>query len=312
MDYGKLAYVKAEEIERYLRRSKTENSEGAVAAFFPRAALESGYSPCTVEGSGNVSLTVSMLLYAPCGADSVAVTLYCGESAAAYTRITTAAGTEVGVTLLACVYPSGGESIRVQADREGLLLEEIRVLAVGADASLSSGKEGYRADAFGGEIYLCRELGGYVYVSKQSGEEVNVSHGSVYDIAASGEGVDVLCSDDDGNLWGVSYDAELGELARVRLGEGFSSVALGVYGGERLIAAVKDGRIYFALCGERFGGMTDFSEPEGEIAAERVYLSRGTGDSALLFKRGKGLYAKFPAVHVGAKCEVKFNASIEV
>lgn len=296
MDYGKLAYVKAEELESYLRKTESEKGKNATlcAAFYPRVALESGYAPVTVSGDDSVGLTVVLKLRASKDVTDLKVRLYAGDMQTAYTTVTAAKGETVSATVLSSVYPGSGQRLRVVASGKGLILDEMSVLACGAGVALSGGQSDYRCDVYDGKVYCAHERDGYLYLSQAGGDgEVSVAHASVFDLAASGQGLNVLACDDLGNLWGVCYDGELNETHRVMLGDGFDSVALGRNPFGQVMAAVKGKKLYFALSDENFDGATDWTQFE-DVTASEVYLSKQSDNSVLLYVRDGKLYARLP------------------
>lgn len=316
MDYGQLAYVKAEEIEAYLRKAAQaeERRTHTCAAFYPRTALESGYAPCTVFGSGNVGLTAVLRLAAPQGADNITVRLYCGEHPAAYTRITLPAGGRENATLFASVYPGAGERIRIEADAQGLLLEELRVSVEGAGASVSGGQEGYKCDCSATAIYTARtEADGYVYVRKYGTDRrANVLHGGVFDIAVRGDTVAVAGSDDDGNLWGVTLDADLKETRRVRLGAGADSVALGQSPAGWILATTQNRKVFLAECEPDFGGLSAFAPADFVTEADEVFFCKQSENPVLFLRRGGNVFAKLPVSCVTAGVELNVALSVGV
>lgn len=296
MDYGKLAYVKAEELESYLRKTEGEKGRHATlcAAFYPRVALSSGYAPLTVSGSDSVGLTVALKIRATATVTAANIKLYLGDMQAAYTTVTAESGQTVNATILASVYPGEGQRLKVIASAKGLTLDEMSVLASGNGVALFGGQAAYRCDCREGKVYCARERDGYLYLSQVgSSGEVNVAHSSVFDLAANERGLNVLCCDDLGNTWGVCYDGQLNETHRVMLGEAFESVALGRNPFGQVMAAVKDKKLYFALCDDDFDGATDWRQSD-EVTATEVYLSKQSENSVLLFRRGDRLYAKLP------------------
>ena len=122
MDYGRLAYIKTEELESAFRRrsAQSERRNSLGASFYPRAEIAGGYSPCAISGEGSAGLTVSVTLRAPAGANGIKVSLYCGGKIAAYARVTLAEGETGRYSLLSAVYPAEGERLEIRSDSRGL------------------------------------------------------------------------------------------------------------------------------------------------------------------------------------------------
>ncbi|MCI8458728.1 MAG: hypothetical protein HFE46_03555 [Clostridia bacterium] len=314
MDWGRLAFVKAEELETLWKKTAraAEKRTSACASFYPRAAAEAGYAPCAVEGTGNVGLSVWVRVSAPQGASGIKLWLYCGDKAAAYTAITLPEGGEGSYTLFASVYPSAREKLRLCADREGLIIEEMRVLAEGGDAALTAGQEGYRCDCLHNEIYMAREQNGTLYLQKYGNEQkTDVCHASVFDMLADDNGIAVLCSDDDGNLWGVKYAPDLTERCRVRLGDGFSCVAIGRNPTGYTLAAVKDRAVRLARCADDFSGLTAWEAADFSTEADEVYFCKQTLCPLLFLRRDGQLFAKLPMGELGGKETLRVAISLQ-
>lgn len=315
MDWGRQAYVKAEELEGYLRKTNAGGGTrtAACATFYPRAAAEAGYVPCAAEGSGNMSVSVSLALSAPAGADEIKVWLLLGDSRAAYTTVTLPENGRGSVTMYACAYPDGALPVGVRADAQGLIIDEMRVLCEGTGAALSTARGGYRCDCLGNEIFLLHEKDGYLYLGKYGGEaETDVAHGSVFDLCCDDDSVAVLCSDDDDNLWGVKYAPDLKETSRTYLGSGKDSVAIGRTAFGYALAAVKDRKVYVARCESDFSGMTDWSRADFETEADEVYLCKQSQNPVLALRRDGKLYAKLPFAGTGSRDCVRVCVSLVV
>ncbi len=317
MDYGKLAYIKSQEIEEYLRLRATapESGTSASASFYPHSAFDGGYEPCTLSAAkGNAGLSVAVAVSAPLGAQAVKVRLYCGEKLAAYVTVTLPQNGSGRYYLLASVTPGSGEKLRLAAETNELLLDEISVLAQGSGVKLTTGGGGYKCDSCGGGTFTVNENSrGYIILSK-CGEDASatVSHGSVFDVAATETGVKVLCSDDNRNLWGVCYDFELNELSRVFLGDGAARVALAKSAGGLFLACVRGRKLYFAECDENFLGLTEWVPANFEAEADDVFLSKQTDFPALFFSRNGTLYAKIPKEAFSVRDGVSVSLSLEL
>lgn len=296
MDYGQLAYLKTQELESYVRRSAVDSGKRTAqsAAFYPHTAISGGYEPCTVYGDGCVALAAVLTLRAPEGFAGK-VRLYCGGKIAAYTQVTLSAGESGRYTLLASVYPADGERLRICAERDGVLLDELHVLVEGSGAAVTSGQEGYKSDCYNGEIYLVREHDGNVEVSRASdGKKAIAVHGGVYDLAASAIGICVACADDNGNLWGLTYTADLDETSRTYLGPAPDRIAVGRSITGLTLAAVRSRKVYFATADAGFAGLSDWTAADFVTEADDVYLSKQADNPVLFLRRDGEIFAKIP------------------
>ncbi len=295
MDYGQLAYIKAEELERYVKSVSVRKKRNAVSAsFYPRVAAESGYEPCSVSGEGSIGVAVSAALRSPQSVRQAKLRLYCGGKIAASAGVAQSGGATVSYTLFASVTPGAGETLRLEADTAGLVLEELRVLVFGDGASVDNRGGNLRAEWVGTETYLAREKQGAISLSVYGGGEITVARGQTFDICDSPDGPGMVISDDAGNLWGVAFDAEINETARVNLGAGVDSVALGRNRRGYIIAGVRGRRVYFCECGYDFSGRTDWTEADFTTEADKVYFTKHTEEPILFLSRDGALYAKIP------------------
>ena len=315
MDYGRLAYIKTEELESAFRRrsAQSERRNSLGASFYPRAEIASGYSPCAISGEGSAGLTVSVTLRAPAGANGIKLSLYCGGKIAAYARVTLAEGETGRYSLLSAVYPAEGERLEIRSDSEGLVLEEFALLIEGNAVKITGGETRARCDCTNGKIYTAYAKNGYVYVCDESGKTASATHGGVFDISAADSNVYVICADDVGNLWGVRYNAELNETAREYLGDAPEKVALGLSPFGLTVAGLFGGEIRFMECEEDFSGRSDWVRADFETRADNVYFGKQSRSPALFLERDGHVFAKLPVPllgfreHVSAQIRLAFG-----
>ena len=298
MDYGQLAYLKAQTLEAYINKTaaSVQKTGCSSAAFYPHVAAESGYAPVTVYGSGSVGLTVTLTLRATVSVRSAKLRLYAGDKLAAYCSVSLDSGQTTRSVLLATVYPSEGESLRVVCDKGGLLIEEMFVLGEGAQVRLASCFAFSRCDGQNGEAFVAYARDGDVCVRRLGTSFETVAFkGGVFDLSVREKEVYLVGCDDNGNLLGVTYDFYLKETSRTVLGQhAFDCVALGQTGGDLLLAGLKDRKLVFCTALDRFEGITAFEPADFATEADAVYLSKQSTDSVLLLQRGEGLYCKLP------------------
>ncbi len=317
MDYGQLAYVKVQEIEEYLRRAATSKQIGtaASASFYPHAAFDGGYEPCTLSAhGGSVGLSVAIEISAPLGATDDKIRLYCGNKLAAYVAVTLPENGKGRYAMFASVTPGDGEKLKIKADTNKLLLDEFSVLAEGGGAKIIFDGGGYKCDSCGNGVFLAKENSrGYIVLLKCGTDlSVIVSHGGVFDIAATELGVSVLCCDNERNLWGVRYDNDLNEVSRILLGDGADKVALGRGAGGLTIVCIRAKKLYFAESDEDFTGLTQWAPSDFEAEADDVFLSKQMDFPVLFFSRNGTLYAKIPIEALSNRDCVRVFASLEL
>ncbi|MDE7395742.1 MAG: hypothetical protein K2M95_06465 [Clostridiales bacterium] len=303
MDYGQLAYIKAQTLEAYLNKtaSAVQKTGCASAAFYPHTAAESGYTPLTIYGSGSVGLTVTLTLRAAVTVKGAKLRLYVGDKLAAYCSVSLDSGKTERSTLLATVYPSEGEVLRVVCDTAGLLIEEMFVLCEGAKVRLVSRFAFARCDGRDGKAFIAYAKDGDVRVRACDTEAETVAFkGGVFDLAVRGDGVYILGVDDTGNLVGITYDYGLQETSRTVLGQfAFDCVAIGQTGGELLLAGLQNRKTYFCTALDRFAGNTAFEPAAFATEADAIYLSKQSENSMLFLRRDDALYCKLPFQKLG-------------
>ncbi len=313
MDYGQLALLKAQELEAYIKTSASKVSErrAVSASFYPRCELHGGYEPCFVYGTASIGVTAELVVRAPTGASKAKVGMYFGNKIAAYATVNLSAGQTERYTLLASVYPSDGERLKIEASDEGIILEEFHVLAEGSGAAVSSGEEMCKSDYVGDSAFIAREDNGNLKVIKcGTDKSVNAAHGSVFDISASGQNLCVICRDDLNNLWGIVYDVNLTEKVRKNLGEWTGRIALGQDEQGLTVAGVKERKVYIFKCGADFSSRTDWIKADFETEADDVYLSKQSDKPVLFIRRGKTLYAKIPTPTLDCADTVRVRLSV--
>ena len=315
MDYGKLAYQKAEDAEKYIRKKAAEEGEEKCvsAVSFPHAELNIGYTPIRISGTKSVGVMASMRVSATKSV-SARISVTCGEKLCSGTTVTLESGEEKRFTLFFSAYPGSGENVRLICDKSGVLLEEVNFLAVGANAKITLSGAMSRADFHGDDIYVLCEQNGYVVLtSTGTDKSVSVAHGSTFDIAVSLSGISVAVSDDSGNALGVLYDFELNEVGRGYLDAGFEKIAVGRHTVGLVLAGIRGGKIYMCYCAEDFSDRTDWEETDFVKSADDVYFSKQTDSATLFIRRGDGLYAKLAVPECGAHSSLKIvgNATFD-
>ena len=298
MDYGQLAYLKAQTLEAYLNKTaaSVQKTGCQSAAFYPHLAAESGYAPVTVYGSGSVGLTVTLTLRAVSAVRGAKMRLYAGDKLAAYCSVSLETGETERSVLLASVYPSEGEVLRVVCDTAGLLIEEMFVLGEGAKVRLVSRFAFARCDGQNGEVFVAYLRDGDICVRKcGTDREAAAFKGGVFDLAVYCGEVYLIGCDDIGNFMGLTYDFALNETSRTVLGRyAFDGVAIGQTGGDLLIAGLKARKLSFCTALARYKGLTAFEPADFATEADAVHLSKQSANSALFLQRGEGLYCKLP------------------
>ena len=312
MDFGKLAYVKAEEAERYIRKKASEEAEERCVSIVcvPHAELSSGYIPVRISGNKSVGVMASVRVSAVAAVSAANVRAECGGKLCAATTVTLNRGEECRFTLFFSAYPGSGEYVRLISDESGLILEEVNFMVTGAGAKITSSAVLARADYFGSDLYVIYEKNGYVELtSVNKGITVDVAHGSTFDIAVTEGGVCVAVSDDSGNTLGILYDLGLKELNRKYVGAKFDRIAIARNTGGLVMAGIRNSKLYVCYFAEDFSDGTEWEETDFVSSADDVYFSKQTDNATLFIRRGDGVYAKLAVPAHGDHSSLKLNCT---
>lgn len=246
MDYGKSAYLKAEELEARLNSTaKVAGRESSVCRTV-RPLAEIGNSPCFVariKGEGALALFVQATLTDAPEAGELAVIV--GGLKAGAAAFTPADG-RAEAFVMCSAYVDGYADVFVSASVPATL-RECRVLVYGAGAETGS---------FGGEAAVDGGHGKWALVfSEQNdvkaclfteenfalGDSVYLGTGTMADVAATEQGYLFVYVDGERNLFAVRTDDSLALVSRTLVAQNSEGCAAARYRGGAVIAGIFGG-----------------------------------------------------------------------
>lgn len=247
MDYGKMAYLKAEELEG--RISVNTRRLPASASFAPSVPLRAPYRIAEIKGTGGIAVMVKLTLYAATAVD--------GRIAASLNGVTfadcrvTFTGTHSEV-LLGAAELSGGAILALEpSGLAAARLERAEVVTIGGDGV---GKEvsDFAVAESGGHVLAVfgRSMSviGRPIADGALGDEHVLGRGNALDACGCPDGYYLVYDDPLGNLWVKRLDATLQETATAYAGRDVTSPAVFADGDGVYLAFVQDGEVYVRTC----------------------------------------------------------------
>ena len=285
MDYGKMAYLKTEELEARLLSSRRE-SVAVPALYRVRSEAE----------------TARMTLLSVRGANAVAVIVKL--------RFTSGGGTvhlSIGGLRAASARLRDGEDSAVMfgAGRGDVELD-VSDLSGGArdieaDILLPEGASGVQESesklkmAVSGDRYaICRIVGGDVELigcDSCFGDRTRLKagRGKYADVCAAGGGFCLVYGDFSGRLWSVALDARLNVRARSLIGSAPPSFDITAIGDRVYLFFAADGKIKYFSFAYPLGTRPPDRTLDIKSKADRVYAVKGASPIALVLSDGENL-----------------------
>lgn len=265
MDYGKLAYMKVEDLESRLN-VKTENKAGSVAAFatyYPVYNLAAGEFPLSaLTADGQVNILLKITVRRDKAIKNKKIKLTVNDMIAAAEKVDGIEG-ESDYIIMANVNVSGSSQLKIQPDEAlDCTLIKAQLSVMGGNAILSRKLNDWNADFILdglGVVAMVKEE--YIYLCKISegkvGEKLACGRGHILDICAGKNEFYIVYCDDNDNMWGVTYGAELAIKSRRYLGGGAACVAVSFGDSDLTIAYLSGNKLYCRICDNMFGGLTE-------------------------------------------------------
>lgn len=263
MDYGKLAYMKAEELEARMRPAVRQGA--ANAGFTPDAAAD-GLRLTEIRVGGSAVLLVKLTLYAPA---DLAATLELTLDGMTIADAAVSLQKDVRHTemVMGCVDLSGTGILALRCDDARVTVERVEIGLVGDSAGVTREASDFRfaRRASGGAAGLATSQVITVYpVAGGIGTGKTLCRGNSFDLCATPEGYAVLNCDPVGNLWLRTLDEDLTETGAVRVGDALDSptltftdgrlVGAGLIGGSIVVFSAVENAVTFPV---PFGGAVD-------------------------------------------------------
>lgn len=269
MDYGKTAYLKAEDLERRLMRvearSDTVVSDITVRPVFNTAAGKLVVTRIRSGGSASYICLASVRVGKTGGVLSLAI----GGMEAGSAAFDGKENEVVRCLIMGSAKTSGGEEITLSSDAKCVILT-VQIMAIGSGADMSSGAGTSAVDKSGSKWILvdCSDgdVAAYSFTEDAFalGSPVFIGEGNNADVAATDDGAAIAYVDPVGNAFLARLDQSLALVSLRFVCDGAASVALHSGSGRLYLAAVKGGKARIYSVSET-GGVSDGAEgPEAE------------------------------------------------
>lgn len=292
MDYGKLAYLKAEELES--RISVQPRKLPAYAGFAPDVPLRDVVEIAEIKASGAVALVVK-LTFSAAGEVSGRITAEIGG--AAFSDASVSFSGEKTEVLIGAAEFSGAKTLALRPQNlSGAVLKRAEIVTVGGEgigreasdfAVAESGTAVLAAYGRNMSVMGCLFSGGEAVMEKE------LCRGSRFDVCGCGDGFILAHNDAAGNLWLKKYGSDLGETAVLYACKSAESPAVCSSGGRVFLMYIRDGAAYMRTADEALTRISGETET-GFGRADAVKFVRG---------------APSPTAVVGwqEKCRLKFS-----
>ncbi|MBR2989108.1 MAG: hypothetical protein IKC64_05240 [Clostridia bacterium] len=250
MDYGKLAYMKAEELERRMINEKSERMICADYTATPSFDLTTGksYPVCVVKAEGTLTLILVISLSGDEGEGEVKV--YLGDKTLISSKVEIEQGKTQTITLTRAFSTSGSAIVSVAGGKCAKILESVQVVAVGQNADIITNQAKSAVDNNGQSWGLVCSENERVRMYPFSENEFNLSaeifvgYGANADICASQEGWTVCYIDDEGNTTVASVLPDNTVTNITVIGSGASACAIATDEGKYILCEIVDDKLY--------------------------------------------------------------------
>lgn len=307
-DYGKLAYMKVEDLENSMQAVAKRTFDSSKAYFSPYVSLcHLPYEMTDFICSGVVAIIARINLNA---VSPGVVTLFIDDKCVGAARV------EVGKSekiILGSAKTSGGRLRLVGGFNCDL--ENAEIILVGDGAFITRYASDICAVESADKICLVSSvsdsLGAFV-VDKSDPRfitPVNVGVGSIVDALAF-ENFLICYADSFDNMWGVVLNSGGEEIMRECIGDGCESIALCSYGATVIIAYVKNGEVFYKTANHLLGAVS--GEHKMELQAERVSFVKNADPPIMVVQSEKNCFIRFCEKEINYEAGATIRLSIEV
>ncbi len=317
MDYGKKAYMRAEELERRLDMLSAPKKENAcsVSAFDGReikAGREYKFGVLRGESECAVIVKISAEVY-DCGAVRLSLNglnIACAEFPFL--------GKDEKI-ILASVRAGSPATLSLSCENGFFgLVRKVEAVALGENVSLSSFSGGAGSAENGDKTGVAYCSGGVlrfaVFDTFSGAKETEkaISGGTDAAVAASGDGFAIVYRDCFGGLWETYVDKNAVAGETTYLGVSGDAVAVESFGDGFVISYVKGGKVYVLYTRSGFSEFAGESEIYFPYAAESVALCAGAGKLILIIGSGGKLFMKETVSGVGGEFSINVDITVEI
>lgn len=290
MDYGKLAYIKAEELESRLNADKRAADEVTGVTLRPSFDFSLGeYALPSVYACGGVTLTVRARIRADESASEDEIVLLINGMRAASTAVTAEKGRSVDALIICAVRLNGTAELRLSAFGKALVLKGVQLAVCGEGAALESIGGDAAADKCGNTWCMVEVEDGSViaYAFSEPNASFNphyIGAGRYADVTKTDDGFLIAYSDESKNAFAVFTDKSLSTVSRTFVCGGAESVTATAYCGGYAFVTVESGRVAVRFIGKGGGGSSAPSYPELDGGVKAVRFVKNA-DSPMLVLR---------------------------
>ncbi len=287
MDYGKLAYMKAEELEA---RLTTPSPSTAVSAGFTPDASAKGLALTSVRLSGSAVVLCKVVFF--CEADTTAsVALKFDGKTAADAEIALTAGEPKTELLMGCVQYTGEAELTLDCSDGRILVKRVEIGLLGASAAVTRETSDFRfarGDTFAAAALASSQTITAYPIERAIGAGKAVCRGLGFDLCATADGYALLYTDAVGNLWLRQLNTALDTVACSRIGDAIDSPTVCFTGGRLTAAGVVGGKAYvFGAAAGATRFLLDFPD-----AVDSVYFVKNAPRPILAVTSGGKVFLK--------------------
>lgn len=317
MDYGRLAYLKADELESRLSAlSQNTNDGSAVYTVSPLFDFTTGeFVLSELAGRGDVVLFCLLELRAD-GDASGKLRLKLNGLSCAEKTIELKKGETGEYTLMSVVSLDSSASVTLGFDGDATLLRA-QLLASGGGVKMSISGGACSCDKHGSvwAVADCRDANVRVRLFDEGtalmGEELYFGSGSSVSICDGSNGFVLCYVDERMNVFAVFMSDELAEQRRVFICENGSDVSVGRTADGYVCAVVRDGHVDCYVFDD--GTLCSMSTPvANESSAKSVSFVKNSATPVLVITTPDKSYIKTAATEYGSRSAIELKCEISV
>ncbi len=295
MDYGKLAYIKTEELAERLTENERKESLSYICVT-PRTALNYQTELCKAVCNGNSALILRLKVYSTTATEAD-FTIKFNEYVIAYEKFSLNKGDNYFIMLAGINVSQAGSIYIVSNCNE--LLNEVKITSLG-NVVLTDAVAEFSADY---------DQNGYAYAYSQNSDIITCNHNGKSVNLGRGQKLDMVCAndyyvitylDDYFNAWLVKIDKELNEVLRRVTPFTARDVAVCYSLDTITLALLGDGELNVITCDINFSDFAFYDTIEIPSKVEAVDFVKHTDRLAVLISYGKNVYLKIATLNKNA------------
>lgn len=317
MDYGKLAYLKADELESRLNDSlkASKNSVCTDYTVNPVFDFKCGDYPLSeIRADGSVTLFVRMTVRADSDITGGEVKTLINGLKAGGSVFGAASGNTVELFVMCAINVSGTASVSLSSDSDCTLMS-CQLLLSGEGAAISGRGGDSAADCLDGKWALVTSSDDYVNAYLFTEENftlanpVYIGTGRRADVAAGKSGFCIAFVDAAKNPFLTLTDPELNVISTVFAGGEAERVAVAACGDGFVFATLSDGKIAVRYV-DAHGGMSEPEAVDVTGAPERISFVKAAERPELIVYADKRSYLKCAPFEHGGSDVIDLTAGV--